>query len=365
MSSLTNEKVSGGNPRLNPNTPLYEDCSLFVEPLKGDTDTAEMSRTLEEAEEITETVRIWTTSGDAWDVPLTDGRLFTAVTYELQDQLAEAGLLHLLGLWCVLARSLKAGKTKASYQAEALSYAEIGRRLKPNKPLTENAVAEQVSKLAEAGFIQLVPARKQVKQGTTRKAGYYYLPIGLRPNGKVAQAPRVIETYSAPGVNVENSTPRAITTTSINPQKTEALTQKTGVSLSITKESENLINRSRSKRNEPISEKQLTALTKFLKRPDAVLRLYGINDLAALTMDQAKDLIQFTLGNNEELAQRIYSTAREIDNETWSQGVQEALQYQEKRLKEREAAVPMPPSFKKKLEEIRQGTNDLVKGWTV
>jgi len=353
------EKEPGGNPTLYPSAPGEPGLSPFVfEPSNDDRSPVTLSRTHENEDEDAPSLLIEIPYADAYYVPATEGQ-FTAVTHQLIKEMTEAGVVHLLGLWAVLEGQLRTTKD-GTLKAVPITHAEIGELMRPGKPVSGRTVENQLKKLAEAGFVTVVPSRQTVSRGTSRWAGNCYLPHGLRLTPAKSRAngierTRTVEASYVSGVSLENSTASSQSTssspvapsspTSISTKKMGGLTQKSSVSLSIQKETEDLLSRSRSK-TAIASEKQLVELRSRLKRPDAVLHLYGITTLDALTKSQAHELMRSTMGDFPELTKRIDSVAQQLDQETWAQNVAEAQQYEAQRKKEHLESVP-PPSWLK------------------
>jgi len=310
LSSLINEKASGGNPRLNPNTPLIEDSSLFVEPFKGGTDTSELSTT--ETETLYyEAILPYGEIAEGIAAPNAT-RDFNSVTHETLALFYERGVSHCLALWLLLheAQYTKDGRLYLSPR----TWTQLAEKTHQHP----NTVANQARALQAAGFVEILPTRQTESPGTSRVAGNCFL-LNYRKPTKKETTNIVLSASTYRTVSTEPTTSSGTTSSfkaeargSISSQKTVAQPQQTVSSLYLDKDLyKDLFKAKQEKQtSEKIgtraTESQLSKLERYLGQlKTAALRLYGVNDLSELTQNQASDLMKHTLGENPELTQRL------------------------------------------------------------
>lgn len=310
MTTLINEKASGGNPRLNPNTPLYEDSSLFDEPSKGDTDSSQLS-TIHEETLYYEAILPYGEIVEGIAAPNAT-RDFNSVTHETLSLFFETGVSHCLALWLKLheAQYTKDGRLHLSPR----TWTQLAEETQQHP----NTVRAQALKLQDAGFLEIIPQRQTVSPGTSRKAGNCFL-LNYRKPSKKETVNIVLSASTYKTVSTESTTSTGTTSTfnaeargSISSQNTVATPQQTVSSLYLDKDLyKDLFKAKQEKQtSEKIgtraTENQLNKLERFLGQlKPAALRLYGVNDLSELTQSQASDLMKHTLGENPELTQRL------------------------------------------------------------
>ena len=356
----TKEKAPAGRPTLNPDDSLGEPLPFVFEPSNDDRNTVNLSTTDEEDEDETLYRAVELPYGKLHEAPTTAGT-FTGLTHELLDQMAEAGVLHLAGLWTVLERALRTNRYTGNLVASPLKHEEIAQLLKPNKPPANATIKEQLRKLEEAGFITVYATRQTVSQGNSKRAGNCYVPHGLRLSDAEARTARqTIEVSHLAGVSVDNAIEAGVTSgtspapstspASISPQKTSESTKKTIGWLTTTRETD-ILKPARSRKSQLASEEQIKVVREHLWEP-AVLRLYGISRLDQLTNAQAHDLIRASKGQNPETEQRLASVTRTIEAERDERARQERQRLYEQQERYRSERAPETPDWLKEFARL-------------
>jgi hypothetical protein len=310
------EKTSGGNPRLYPDTPSFEDCVYpFVEHLQdsetpGESPEPRYYKAILPFGEIVEGIATENLSN-------TDYSIMDNITLKhfYETKAYAAGLL-----WMLLHQRSRTDDKTGYLVAEPTTYAWM----KEQTGLSKRTLQDQIDKLIDAGFLDCYPSRKMVGRENSKQNGNCYILNYRRYIGKQQATSPVlsVSTYEQPApttptvsigtrTNVDNSSlgwQKTATPPSGEPHSDTYLFKDLSKDY-LSQISQNLVSvetPTADKTSKLASVAQLEALEKHLKQWTApALRYYGLESLEQLSSSQANSLIKLTQAQNEALRKEL------------------------------------------------------------